>query len=606
MSFQPLTRSALARIAVPALACTGLAGGALAQQQVHFSVDWMGPTVGVPDGATLTPITEGDILVPTPPAIGFAPLPAPSTAYHAGFAPIPGLGLVGHAGCVGHPGGTPCTVEVDALSFGQDQLIQLGVVFMNSLAFSTDEFAVGFAGLPAPPTIWTEAPVGDLCADILVDAGLGFFPAPAPFGAVTPGSVAFLDGDGAISGAPSLYPGIGLREPRPPSPFPVKPGDNLDALEIDPGSATGAPPPLGFFFSLDAGWIDPLTGIPHSGSAAAHGFAAADVLNTPVPGFPPLVYAPGPLLGLDLIGPGQDDLDALILVENGVPGYQPSMSPGDWGAAGGSDMLLFSVRRGSLVVGMPDSLSGTPIEPGDVLSTPVPTFLGGVSPFPSIVIAAENLGLSTLRSGGPGPFGDDLNALDNIKPFFDCDGNGVEDAIDIALGGAADTNGNGIPDSCEPGTGITYSCFCPAPLGPCGNHDATAGCRNSSGLGALMTATGSNSVGADDLVLTTTQAPINVNGILFMGDATILPTPFGDGRRCVSGNLARYPFQNSGGTGTFTYGPGLSAYSIGNFPVINHLLAGTTWNFQMWFRDPPGPCGNGFNLSNMTTVPFVP
>lgn len=35
-----------------------------------------------------------------------------------------------------------------------------------------------------------------------------------------------------------------------------------------------------------------------------------------------------------------------------------------------------------------------------------------------------------------------------VCTFSDCDGNGVSDADEIA-GGAADTNGNGVPDDCE-------------------------------------------------------------------------------------------------------------------------------------------------------------
>lgn len=32
---------------------------------------------------------------------------------------------------------------------------------------------------------------------------------------------------------------------------------------------------------------------------------------------------------------------------------------------------------------------------------------------------------------------------------FDCNGNGVEDAVDIAGGYSSDEDGNGIPDECE-------------------------------------------------------------------------------------------------------------------------------------------------------------
>jgi hypothetical protein len=32
---------------------------------------------------------------------------------------------------------------------------------------------------------------------------------------------------------------------------------------------------------------------------------------------------------------------------------------------------------------------------------------------------------------------------------FDCNDNGIEDAVDIASGGSSDSNVNGVPDECE-------------------------------------------------------------------------------------------------------------------------------------------------------------
>ena len=54
------------------------------------------------------------------------------------------------------------------------------------------------------------------------------------------------------------------------------------------------------------------------------------------------------------------------------------------------------------------------------------------------------------------------------------------------------------------------------------------------------------------------------------------------------------------------YGPGLSAYSIGFFPAFNWILAGSTFHFQTWYRDPTGPCGLNTNLSSAIKAVFVP
>jgi hypothetical protein len=268
-------------------------------------------------------------------------------------------------------------------------------------------------------------------------------------------------------------------------------------------------------------------------------------------------------------------------------------------------MLMFSVRRGSAVIGKPDSIFGLKIEPGDILVPPRP---GGPSPFPGIWIAAENLGLETERSGAV-PFGDDVDALDRTaKPVFDCNKNGVEDAIDIAVGSSMDSNMNGIPDDCE--DDVMEYCFCTQFDAPCGNGgaypNATAGCHNSTGVGARMSTIGTTSVANDDLRLRMTQLPLNKAGILYMSADGHPPIPFGDGAKCPVGPAYRYMGKNSGTTGTITYGPGLAALSSVHFPLPGHILAGRTFHFQGWYRDPTGPCGSGMNLTNAVRVNFTP
>jgi hypothetical protein len=40
--------------------------------------------------------------------------------------------------------------------------------------------------------------------------------------------------------------------------------------------------------------------------------------------------------------------------------------------------------------------------------------------------------------------------------------------------------------------------------------------------------------------------------------------------------------------------------------VLGHILPGTTFHFQGWYRDPAGPCGTGKNMSNAVRVIFGP
>ena len=149
---------------------------------------------------------------------------------------------------------------------------------------------------------------------------------------------------------------------------------------------------------------------------------------------------------------------------------------------------------------------------------------------------------------------------------------------------------------------------------PCGNDDPVYGCASSSlGLdgipqGGWLAACGSASVASDDLVLTASQLPASQPGIFFMGGSAI-ELPFGDGKRCVGAGgvgIFRYlPPAFSGPTGTITLGPGIALRSQ-SFAAGGRIDAGETWYFQGWFRDPTGPCGSAFNLTNGLAVTFAP
>jgi len=567
-------------------------------RRVTYSIDWHGPTVGQPANVSGTRITEADVLLPAFLDPAFGPMPRPQIFLTGGQLAIPR-----YPNCVGHQGGTPCGVEVDALSYGTDGMFRCDVNHAR-IYFSVDEHAVGSNGSTLFPSVRSEALSGvrEAAADVFVSLALP--PGPLPPGATLPENVATIDGDGLASGSGAHYRGVGLREPDPPG-LPPDAGDNLDALDLSP-----LPAPTAFvYFSLDAAFVDPLLGIPNSGSAQANGVPAAAVLKKQVSGGGFTFYALPNQLGLDLMGPNTDDLDALILSENGDGIFQPSHLPCDWvppgaGLLGGAtDMLLFSVRRGSAVVGMPDSIFGIPIEPGDVLTTPK---AGGLSAFPGIYIAAEDLGIATVRSGQPGVIiGDELDALaSQVVPFFDCNGNGVEDSVDIAQGSSSDANNNGIPDDCER-TWQRY-CECTAGLGPCGNDDATAGCANSTGMGALLDGAGTTSFDTDDLVLNATNMPTFKLGIWMIASGQA-QAPLGDGLRCVGSPFHRFGSFNSGASGSAVKGPDIITSACATLPPAYCITMGSTWNFQVWYRNlVGGPCGNGSNLTNGLEVTFTP
>jgi hypothetical protein len=352
-----------------------------AQFAPTFSVDVQSASVpGLNDpAAILTPVGAGNF--PPPASV------IPSAAL--------GLGLAG------------TLVELDALSYGTEPKLLNSPIAQHKWTFSVDEFAVGRPGVPGP-SVTTEGAFGAKQAgsDIYLSSQ-----SPGPFLPYPGINTGLYDGDGGLT--PFAAPGLNLREPGVPTVGGIDDGDNLDAWDIDEPAFA---PTFGtafvqqIYFSLDSAFTDPLEAplAINTGSAVVHGFVGGDVLvSGPFPGSPPALYAPATQLGLDKLGPDHDDLDALVLWENGAGGYQPTSGPYSW--LNGTDMLLFSVRRGSSIIGQLDSILGITIEEGDIL---VP--MGSPNLMPGIFVPAEALGLATKRSNTAlfQGFADDLDALD--------------------------------------------------------------------------------------------------------------------------------------------------------------------------------------------------
>ncbi|MBL8861059.1 MAG: hypothetical protein JNK02_03525 [Planctomycetes bacterium] len=525
-----------------------------------FTVDWRSPTVSAANSFTGSPITEGDLLLPQTLTPAFGPLPTPGIVETGGsVAPI-GLGLPTYLPCVGHPGGTPCSVEVDALSHGLDRLIDCSTV--PGTPGPTWVFSVSYRGLGQPgfgPDLASEG----ACVDETADVFAGVF---VPCGPLPPGpsigNYGYIDGDGLVNSCgTSVYPGLGLIEP---SVF----GDNLDSLDDDVPDRW-LPRSTCTYFSLDSAFVDPIFSVPNSGSAVANGFRGGDVLVS-CPGCAPSVYAAAALLGLDANGVDTDDLDALVLRENGIPGYQRSSVPYDW-VSGATDMLFFSVRRGSAIVGTPDAFFGAPIQPGDVL---VPT--GPAGSVPGIWIAGEVLGLHTSRSL-PGYIGDDLDALDVLHER-------------------------------EPGTRFCFGDGSGTAC-PCANFGAPGrGCANSVNTdGGLLWAHGLPSISNDSVHFTASGLPPTVAALLLQGNATVAGgngTVFGDGLRCVQTNVIRM-YNRQTLCGNRSYGRGVP----GDLPISVVGLVNTpgTRYYQVWYRNAAAFCTPAtFNFTNAYQINWTP
>jgi hypothetical protein len=541
---------------------------------VTFSITDPGVSVLTPDAAgnimfgasLLSPSTPGglpQLNAPNPPIVKIP---------HAGPG---GLGLLPPAGMLHQ--------EVDAVSFGSDERLQFAPA-PGSIWFSVDDRA---RGLPFPtvnaPSIASESPSGDHSAGAFINISMHALPAPWVAGPLR--HVEAMDANGLVSGSGHMSPGLGVFEPHAPGLGLF--GDDIDALDL------GAPGAL-VLFSLDGIVPDPCGGPAGLGTAPANGFSSAQVLRK-VPGGAPAVWASAQALGLDYFGGDTDDLDALAVWDNGNGVYDPSPAPFAWNAVAGGDMLLFSVRRGSMVIGQPDSLWGDPIEEGDVL---MPRLPGGVSPFPAIVIPGEFLGLGTRRSGtshlcGGVQYADDLDALDTLGgPVFDCNQNGIEDAIDIQVGGSSDVDKDGTPDDCQ----------CPLPLVYGQAKLNSLGCTPAISWTGVPSATAGSG-----FVVTAANVINNTQGLLVYGNSGAASIPFQGGTLCVAPPVQRTPVFNSGGNGapvidcSGQYAIDMNMFAaglLGGTPAAFLQVPGTKVNCQWWGRDAGFAPPNNSTLSD--------
>ncbi len=215
----------------------------------------------------------------------------------------------------------------------------------------------------------------------------------------------------------------------------------------------------------------------------------------------------------------------------------------------------------------------------------------------------------------------------------DCDGNGAPDECDLASGSASDCNTNTLLDSCEiaanPSLDLdddgmidrcqqagTPYCFgdgsghiCPCDPGQAGTLGH--GCANSSGDGAILSASGACRVTGDSLQLHIANMP-NPSSVLFF-QGTIQQNGGqgsfnGDGLLCVNGTGGSLIRLGAHGAqpGSSDFGAG-----IGYDPLISVRgtipAAGGTRYYQAWYRDNSSYCTTAhYNFSNAITINWMP
>jgi len=148
-----------------------------------------------------------------------------------------------------------------------------------------------------------------------------------------------------------------------------------------------------------------------------------------------------------------------------------------------------------------------------------------------------------------------------------------------------------------PSSAATGFCSGPAATAacPCGNVGGELeGCANSTGAGVRLHWAGSASVAAGDLAVSAYKGTAGQAALFFQAIHAI-SLPFVDGLRCVGGSVQRLRLVTFGADGAANVTYDLAGLSVGIAP-------GTTRHYQLWYRDPTGPCGAGSNLSSAMTV----
>ena len=162
---------------------------------------------------------------------------------------------------------------------------------------------------------------------------------------------------------------------------------------------------------------------------------------------------------------------------------------------------------------------------------------------------------------------------------------------------------------------------------PCGNNvpaGTLSGCANSTGGGAELVATGSDSVSSGDLRIEMTGGVPSSFAVLVSGGniapGNMMNPCFGldsgvqalvlDGLRCAVQGTQRHggrPVDPNGNVGILTNGWGPPSGPPGGLANQGGFTAGVQRHYQIFYRELPGlSCGREQNTTQSVTVNFTP
>ena len=178
-----------------------------------------------------------------------------------------------------------------------------------------------------------------------------------------------------------------------------------------------------------------------------------------------------------------------------------------------------------------------------------------------------------LKDGTTGLWRDEPDSVQAVGAVEiiseDCNQNSVPDVYELAVGLAADWNGDGVLDECVSPN------YCEATV-------------NSSGLAAEIGAQGSPQIADDDFTLAAVQVAPNQFGYFLMSASQAF-VPFfsgSSGNLCLGGQILRF-IKPPAGMVLFSGPEGRLTLKVdfANLPGGTVFVPGDVWNFQAWFRD---------------------
>jgi hypothetical protein len=122
---------------------------------------------------------------------------------------------------------------------------------------------------------------------------------------------------------------------------------------------------------------------------------------------------------------------------------------------------------------------------------------------------------------------------------------------------------------------------------------------NSSGLAAVISATGCPSVAIGAVTLNGASMPANKTALFFYGP-NAAQSPLGNGFLCVGGGLFRFHAGTTSAAGTIAHA--IDFHSAPAGMGAGAIQPGSTWRFQGWFRDGAG----NTNTTDAIAIVFAP